>query len=94
MTPLTFTPESKEMSRTIEFDQVNEWEIRDGRDFAVIDHLEEFDPFFLSIATVTNQWLFCSSNGSLSAGRENPEKALFPYLNSLYVLFLSQLPTA
>jgi hypothetical protein len=80
MTPLTFTPESKEMSRTIEFDQVNEWEIRDGRDFAVIDHLEEFDPFFLSIATVTNQWFFCSSNGSLSAGRENPEKALFPYL--------------
>eukprot|EP01046_Picozoa_sp_COSAG06_P116169 COSAG06_NODE_63140_length_263_cov_0.628049_1_plen_39_part_01 len=39
MAPLTFTPESREMSRTIEFDQVNEWEIRDGRDFAVIDHL-------------------------------------------------------
>ena len=82
MTPLTFAPGSEAMSRTIEFDQVNNWEIRDGRDFAVIDHLEAFDPFFLSIATVTNQWLFCSSNGSLSAGRENPEKALFLWLPS------------
>ena len=62
------------MSSIIEFDRVNKWEIRDGRDFAVIDHLEGFDPFFLSIATVTNQWLFCSSNGSLSAGRENLTK--------------------
>lgn len=80
MTPPTLTLETRKMNQSIQFDQVNEWEIRDGREFAIIDHLENFDPFFLSMATVTNQWLFCSSNGSLSAGRENPEKALFPYL--------------
>lgn len=80
MTPLTLPPEIREMNQSIEFDQVNQWEVRNGREYAVVDELEGFDPFFLSMATVTNQWLFCSSNGSLSAGRENPEKALFPYL--------------
>lgn len=77
---MTLTAETREINQGIQFDQVNEWELREGREFAVIDHLEGFEPFFLSMATVTNQWLFCSSNGSLSAGRENPEKALFPYL--------------
>jgi len=77
---MTLTAETREMKQATQFDQVNEWEFREGREFAVIDHLEGFEPFFLSVATVTNQWLFCSSNGSLSAGRENPEKALFPYL--------------
>ncbi len=78
MTPLTLPPDAA--ATMIEFEKVNEWVVDQGRDFAVIEGLEDFDPFFLSLATVTNQWLFCSSNGALSAGRENPEKALFPYL--------------
>lgn len=58
----------------------NEWEHRDEMDYVVIDDLESLEPFFLSLVTVGNQWFFCSSHGSLTAGRESPEMALFPYL--------------
>jgi hypothetical protein len=36
-------------------------------------------PFFMSIVSDSNHWLFISSNGALTAGRRNPEYALFPY---------------
>jgi hypothetical protein len=36
-------------------------------------------PFFMSIVSDSNHWMFISSNGGLSAGRKNPEYALFPY---------------
>ena len=36
-------------------------------------------PFFMSIVSDSNHWLFVSSNGGISAGRKNPEFALFPY---------------
>lgn len=63
-----------------DFPPVNQWVVEGGREFVAIDSLEDFEPFFLSLATISNQWLFCSCHGPLSAGRENPEKALFPYL--------------
>ncbi len=36
-------------------------------------------PFFMSIVSESNHWMFISSNGGLSAGRKNSEYALFPY---------------
>ena len=36
-------------------------------------------PFFMSIVSDSNHWLFISSNGGLTAGRKNAEYALFPY---------------
>lgn len=36
-------------------------------------------PFFMSIVSNSNHWMFISSNGGLSAGRKNAEYALFPY---------------
>ena len=62
------------------FAEVNDWVSDQGREFVALNDLESFDPFFLSVVTVSNQWFFCSSHGSLSAGRESPETALFPYL--------------
>ncbi|TCO08479.1 hypothetical protein [Natronoflexus pectinivorans] len=35
--------------------------------------------FFMSIVSDSNHWMYISSNGGLSAGRKNPEYALFPY---------------
>ena len=40
------------------------------------DHLR---PFFMSIVSDSNHWMFISSNGGLTAGRRNAEYALFPY---------------
>ena len=37
---MTLTAETREMKQATQFDQVNEWEFREGREFAVIDHLE------------------------------------------------------
>ncbi len=45
----------------------------------MIDDLESLPTFFLNIVGAGNQWLFCSSHGALTAGRESPESALFPY---------------
>lgn len=36
-------------------------------------------PFFMSIVSDSDHWMFISSNGGLSAGRKNSESSLFPY---------------
>ena len=36
-------------------------------------------PFFMSIVSPSDHWMFISSNGGLTAGRKNPDNALFPY---------------
>ena len=36
-------------------------------------------PFFMSIVSDSNHWMFVSSNGGISAGRKNCDTALFPY---------------
>ncbi|MFW6224472.1 MAG: hypothetical protein ACOC4R_02300, partial [Bacteroidota bacterium] len=46
--------------------------------FKMTNH-DAMRPFFMSIVSDANHWMFISSNGGLSAGRKNPEYALFPY---------------
>lgn len=36
-------------------------------------------PFLMTMASDSDHWLFISSNGGMTAGRVNPDKALFPY---------------
>jgi hypothetical protein len=48
------------------------------RYFKISNH-DLMRPFFMSIVSDANHWMFISSNGGLSAGRKNPEYALFPY---------------
>lgn len=44
-----------------------------------ISGVDDMDPFFMTVVSSTNQWMFIASNGALTAGRINPESALFPY---------------
>ena len=44
-----------------------------------ISNVNEMRPFFMSIVSNSNHWMFISSNGGLSAGRKNSNNALFPY---------------
>ena len=46
--------------------------------FKIPDH-DSLRPFFMSIVSDSNHWMFISSNGGISAGRKNAEFALFPY---------------
>ncbi len=50
-----------------------------GETFYKIANVQNMRPFFMSIVSDSNHWLFVSSNGGISAGRKNPEFALFPY---------------
>lgn len=47
--------------------------------FYKIQNVNSMRPFFMSIVSPFNHWLFISSNGSLSAGRKDSNNALFPY---------------
>jgi hypothetical protein len=50
-----------------------------GEDYYKIENNDHMRPFFMSIVSDSNHWMFISSNGGLSAGRKNAEFALFPY---------------
>lgn len=54
--------------------------VKIGNDhFFKIANSDELRPFFMSIVSDSNNWMFISSNGGLSAGRKNSEFSLFPY---------------
>ncbi|WP_127845936.1 hypothetical protein [Psychroflexus aestuariivivens] len=50
-----------------------------GEKFLKITNNDALRPFFMSIVSDSNHWMFISSNGGLTAGRRNAEYALFPY---------------
>jgi hypothetical protein len=51
----------------------------DGESYYRIDHYDRMPPFFISVVSAADHWLFISSNGALTAGRRSPEHPLFPY---------------
>jgi hypothetical protein len=51
----------------------------DGETFYKISDVDEMRPFFMSIVSDSDHWMFISSNGGLSAGRKDAQNALFPY---------------
>jgi hypothetical protein len=50
-----------------------------GETFYKIGGYNEMDPFFITIVSNSDHWMFLSSNGGITAGRKNPDNALFPY---------------
>ncbi|MBO6523912.1 MAG: hypothetical protein JJ971_08810 [Balneolaceae bacterium] len=51
----------------------------DGVEFYKISNYDQMPPFFISVVSDSDHWLYISTKGGLSAGRKNPENALFPY---------------
>jgi len=51
----------------------------DGEEFYRISAFDEMPPFFISVVSHSDHWMFISSKGGLTCGRRNPENALFPY---------------
>ena len=51
----------------------------DNENYFKISNSNQMRPFFMSIVSDSNHWMFISSNGGLTAGRKNSEYALFPY---------------
>lgn len=51
----------------------------DNKAYFKMSNSDQMRPFFMSIVSDSNHWMFISSNGGLTAGRKNAEYALFPY---------------
>jgi len=69
------TEEVQERSGKIE----GEYVTRLGEQFYCIQNYDQMPPFFMSVVSSSDHWMFISSTGGLSAGRKNAEAALFPY---------------
>ena len=54
----------------------------DNEPYFKISNCDAMAPFFMSIVSDSNHWLFIASNGGLSAGRKDAQNALFPYYTS------------
>ena len=51
----------------------------DNENYYKISNSDAMRPFFMSIVSDSNHWMFISSNGGVSAGRKDSESSLFPY---------------
>ncbi|WP_116465745.1 hypothetical protein [Flagellimonas flava] len=55
-------------------------QVQIGREnYFKISNSDELRPFFMSIVSDSDHWMFISSNGGLTAGRKNSEFSIFPY---------------
>lgn len=50
-----------------------------GEPYYKISNYDQMPPFFMTVVSDSDHWLFISSTGGLSAGRSNANSALFPY---------------
>ncbi len=50
-----------------------------GETFFRIQSVNTLRPFFMSIVSDSDHWMFIASNGGVSAGRKDADHALFPY---------------
>lgn len=48
--------------------------------FYKISNFDKMAPFLISVVSAADHWMFISSRGGLTAGRRNPDNALFPYV--------------
>lgn len=51
----------------------------EGEAFYQIANYDRMRPFFMTVVSDADHWLFISSNGGLTAGRRDANNALFPY---------------
>lgn len=57
-----------------------EFVTHDGERYFKISSVDKMAPFFVSVVSNADHWLFVSSSGGLTAGRVSPDTSLFPYI--------------
>ena len=65
--------------KTVQQQATGEFVELQGEQYYKIHNVASLPPFFISIVSSSDHWLFISSTGGLSAGRMNADHALFPY---------------
>jgi hypothetical protein len=56
-----------------------EFVLIDGQSYVCIRNVDRLAPFLMSIVSNSDLWLFVGSNSPFTAGRVDPDTALFPY---------------
>ena len=51
----------------------------EGEEFYHLENYDKMPPFLMSIVSDSDHWMYISSTGGLTAGRKNPDLAIFPY---------------
>jgi len=51
----------------------------EGEKFYCISNFDEMPPFFMTLVSESDHWMFLSSRGGLTCGRRAPGNAVFPY---------------
>jgi hypothetical protein len=55
---------------------------RDGARYAAISDVDRLEPFLMHLVGNSDVWVFAGSNSPLTAGRVDPDTALFPYITA------------
>ena len=50
-----------------------------NENYLSIKEVDKIEPFLMNIVSDGEIWIFAGSNGTLTAGRRNPDQSLFPY---------------
>ncbi|AOM82220.1 hypothetical protein BBEV_0849 [Salisediminibacterium beveridgei] len=50
-----------------------------GETYFKIEHYNTMNPFFMTVVSDADLWMFISSTGGVTCGRKNAESSLFPY---------------
>ncbi len=51
----------------------------EGEEMYCIGHFDQMPPFFMTLTSSCDLWMYLSSSGGVTAGRQNYNRALFPY---------------
>ena len=61
-----------------------------GEQFYKISNYDQMRPFFMSLPSDSDIWMFVSSRGGLTTGRKNADQAIFPYYTEDQITQLSE----
>ena len=64
------------------FEVTDEHLVLDGEPYLCIRNIDRMAPFLMNIVSDSDFWLFVGSNTGLTAGRRDPDHAIFPYLTA------------
>ncbi len=56
-----------------------DFELREGEPCYRISDVDRLQPFLISLVGVSDVWVYLTSNQAVTAGRRNPNQAIFPY---------------
>lgn len=73
------------------FSQANQQYLKkvtlDDVPYFLIENVQKIAPFFMTMVSPSNHWMYLWSNGALTAGRKNADFALFPYYTDDKILY-------